>query len=159
VNSSGQRTTPGGGRNLKYFGISYFGACNEIISTEVVAARAVRLRLFEDPERRTPAYSTVRWRTTVVIRLKGGCNVGQQISAQYAVNTVNIRGHVIAHDVLDMPRGPLTLPNRHVDQTAHMKRPDPAFRLQAILASHFSPPKATSRAYRYISDASRVFWD
>jgi hypothetical protein len=125
-----------------------------------VPHRAVRLRLFEDPVRRTKAYPTVRWRTTVVIRLKGGCHVGQQISAQCAFNAVIIRGHVIAHDVLDMPRGPLTLQNGHVDPTAHMKRPDPAFRLQAISkASHSSPPKATSRAYRYISDASRVFWD
>ncbi len=86
--------------------------------------------------------------------------MGQQISEKYAVNAANNRGHGIAHDVLDMPRGPLNLPNGHVDPTAHMKRRDPAFRLQAISnASHSSPPKAISRAYRYISDASRAFWD
>jgi hypothetical protein len=86
--------------------------------------------------------------------------VGQQISAQYAVNAVNIHDHVIAHDVLDMPRGPLTLLNGHVDPTAQLKRPDRTFRLQAISrVSHFPPPKATSRAYIHNSDVSRVFWD
>jgi hypothetical protein len=108
-------------------------------------ARAVRLRLFEDSVRRTTAYSTVRWRTTVVMRLEGGCHVGHQISAQYAVNAVNTRGHVIVYDVLDMPRGPLTLPNGHVDPTAHINAPHRTFLLQAISrVSYFPPPKATS---------------
>jgi hypothetical protein len=94
------------------------------------------------------------------MRLEGGCHVVQATSAQYAIHAVNTRGHVIAYDVLHMPRGPLTLPNGHVDPTAHISARDRTFRLQAILrVSHFPPPKATSRAYRYISDVSRVFWD
>jgi hypothetical protein len=100
------------------------------------------------------------WRTTVVMRLKGGFHVAQQIPAQYAVNAVDKRGHVSAHEVLDVARGPSTLPNDHVDPTADMKLPDRIFRLQAISrASHSPPPKATSQAYKDISDASREFWD
>jgi hypothetical protein len=84
------------------------------------------------------------------------CHVGQQIPAQYAVNAVNIPGHVMAHDVFDMPRGPLALPNGHVDPTAHIKRTGRIFRLQPISrVSHFPPPKATSRAYIYMYDVSR----
>jgi hypothetical protein len=54
------------------------------------------------------------------MRLEGGCHVGQEISDQYAINAVNTRGHVIVDDVLDMPRGPLTLPTGHVDPTARI---------------------------------------
>jgi hypothetical protein len=39
------------------------------------STRAVRLRLFEDPVRRTTAYSTVWWRTTVVMRLEQRCRL------------------------------------------------------------------------------------
>jgi hypothetical protein len=124
-------------RNISYFGIrpaysirgaflTHSGPFHSVLKFALRwdGNRAVRLRLFEDPVRRTTAYSTVRWRTTVVMRLEGGCHVGQQISPHYAGNVVNTRSHVIAYDVLDMPRGPLTLPNDHVDPTAHTKRPD-----------------------------------
>jgi hypothetical protein len=83
----------------------------------------------------------------------------------FSLNTQVMRSILAAtssqNDVLDMPRGPLTLSNDHVAPTAHNETPGsylPAAGYLEIIALP-STQGYLNEPTRYVSDVSRVFWD